>query len=338
MARIRVVIPVYNRAYAIKAALDSVLQQTLEDFEIVVVDDGSTDGSGDVVKRCIAQGAKIFLLNAAHGGAAAARNLAIEYPGDFEFVAFLDSDDLWGSEHLLRACMAFKAAPEASVYFGRVEVRDIAGMWSSERLEAHYARMRRPIVVASSALGDDFYLLRSHVCRRSFVFSEFSPQVLSAVVKRSAVNRVPWFRTDLKVLEDCEFFLKISVDGSHFIFDDQIHVTVRRFGDNLSGVPDLNLESSGERLVSALGYNKLKLSLCRAPEERRFVKRQVASSAYRVGQNFGDRFELASARAAYTESLKYQLSCSSLRGVIAASLPRPVFKFLRSQRGKGRRE
>jgi glycosyltransferase involved in cell wall biosynthesis len=86
-----VIIPCYNRAGLIGATLDSVLAQTFTDFEVVVVDDGSTDGTPEVV---VGFGARVKLLRQANRGPGPARNLGIAAAGG-EYVAFLDSDDLW---------------------------------------------------------------------------------------------------------------------------------------------------------------------------------------------------------------------------------------------------
>jgi len=92
MPRLSIIIPTYNRAHCIGRALDSIRQQVGGDFEVVLGDDASTDGTLDAVQRifCDAKVAKL----AVNSGAAAARNAAMQLATG-EFLAFLDSDDEW---------------------------------------------------------------------------------------------------------------------------------------------------------------------------------------------------------------------------------------------------
>jgi len=105
---ISVLIPVFNAARFIAAALESVAAQTLAMCETIVVDDGSTDGSGDVAARF----SFVRVIRQENRGAGAARNrAAAEARGDH--FAFLDADDLWKPEKLARQMAALAARPEA---------------------------------------------------------------------------------------------------------------------------------------------------------------------------------------------------------------------------------
>lgn len=92
-----VIIPLYNKAPYIKRAIDSVLNQNFKKFEIIVVNDGSTDGGDEIVARDYR--GEIHLLNQANQGVSAARNKGIA-KAKFPWIAFLDADDYWHPDFL----------------------------------------------------------------------------------------------------------------------------------------------------------------------------------------------------------------------------------------------
>ena len=90
---VSVIIPVYNRENVIEECLNSVFAQSYQNFEIIIVDDGSSDGTYKICERLAAKDERIKLFAAKHGGVSAARNLALE-KSDGEYVFFIDSDDV----------------------------------------------------------------------------------------------------------------------------------------------------------------------------------------------------------------------------------------------------
>jgi glycosyltransferase involved in cell wall biosynthesis len=115
--KVSVVIPTYNRAGMLREALESVLGQTLPAAEVLVVDDGSTDGTAQVVEDLARQGAPVVYLSGPHtNNRGEARNRgAAAASGDL--IAFLDSDDLWKPRRLERQLEAWGLAPEAGFAF-----------------------------------------------------------------------------------------------------------------------------------------------------------------------------------------------------------------------------
>ena len=90
MAIVSIVIPLYNKGFIIHKTIKSVLEQTFTDFEIVIVNDGSTDSSFEIVSKFSDK--RILLVQQENKGAAAARNLGIE-KATSKLIAFLDADD-----------------------------------------------------------------------------------------------------------------------------------------------------------------------------------------------------------------------------------------------------
>lgn len=96
---ISVIVPVYNVAPYLAACIDSILAQTLTDLELLLVDDGSTDGSGDICDDYACRDARVTAMHQSNAGPSAARNAALDV-AQGDFVAFVDSDDVIHSRYL----------------------------------------------------------------------------------------------------------------------------------------------------------------------------------------------------------------------------------------------
>jgi glycosyltransferase involved in cell wall biosynthesis len=114
---ISVVIPLYNKERSIAATLDSVLAQTYTDYEVIIVDDGSTDNSLQVVRKRIRELGtnRVRVIHQENGGVSPARNKGIE-EATGEYVAFLDGDDLWDKDFLTTMSQLIVEFPDKSIY------------------------------------------------------------------------------------------------------------------------------------------------------------------------------------------------------------------------------
>lgn len=112
-SNISVIIPLYNKAAEIERTLRSVLEQSLQPLEIIVVDDGSTDGSAAIVERV--GGERVRLIRQQNRGVSAARNKGIELSRG-EYVAFLDGDDRWQPDYLKSLTDFIARYPDCGAY------------------------------------------------------------------------------------------------------------------------------------------------------------------------------------------------------------------------------
>jgi glycosyltransferase involved in cell wall biosynthesis len=108
-----VIIPLYNKEKYIEATINSVLNQTFKDFEIIIVDDGSTDNSYKIVSRF--QDLQIFKIQQENQGVSIARNFGIENSNS-EYIALLDADDIWEPNHLNELHKSIIKHPKASLF------------------------------------------------------------------------------------------------------------------------------------------------------------------------------------------------------------------------------
>lgn len=110
---ISIVIPLYNKSRYIARALNSVLAQTYPDFEVIVVDDGSTDNGAEVIKGI--HDTRIQLVQQENKGVSAARNVGVS-AAETELIAFLDADDEWLPTHLETIMRLRRKYPQAGIY------------------------------------------------------------------------------------------------------------------------------------------------------------------------------------------------------------------------------
>ena len=119
---VSVIIPAYNSQRFLTSAIKSVLDQTFQDFELIVVDDGSTDSTPDIISS---YGDQLVGIRTANRGPSAARNRGIAAASG-AYIALLDSDDTWSAEFLSEQVSHLETNPEVALVFAdmRVELRD----------------------------------------------------------------------------------------------------------------------------------------------------------------------------------------------------------------------
>ena len=120
--KLSVIIPLYNKAPYIRKALESVLAQTYADYELIIVDDGSTDGSAEIAEAILQDPASRLIASSPHrlirqanSGVSAARNNGVAQAGG-DYIAFLDADDWWEPTYLERMAQLIADYPEAGLY------------------------------------------------------------------------------------------------------------------------------------------------------------------------------------------------------------------------------
>jgi glycosyltransferase involved in cell wall biosynthesis len=144
------IVPVHNGERFLSEALDSILGQTYQKIEVIVVDDGSTDGTESVTRR---YGAKIRYHYQANAGAPAARDQGVRMSNG-ELVAFLDADDLWHSEKLERQLARFQVRPELDLCFTHVKHFWVSEMQEEEqRFENHRLSQTLPAYLTQALLA-----------------------------------------------------------------------------------------------------------------------------------------------------------------------------------------
>jgi len=182
-----VIMPVYNHAAYVADAVRSVQAQTYPRWELIVVDDGSTDGSADIVDSLAASDGRITAVHQANAGPAAARNKALTLARG-EWLAYIDSDDLWFEKALQHYADAIAANPEASFFHGYRHRLNADG--SITELAGEF----QDRVTGTAELFGRMFL--SHLC---------------VCYRRTLIDRAGPYDDRLRSCEDYELYLRMSL-------------------------------------------------------------------------------------------------------------------------------
>ena len=232
-----IIVPLYNGAKYIEHTLDSVLSQTYKNYEIVLVNDGSLDTVGEVVKQYISRhsAAKFIYLEQKNKGLGGARNTAIRRASG-DIIAILDQDDLWYPNKLERVLGVYKKYPEVSIVChdqyirenGKIKCKAITGPYEID--------MHRKLLFDGNRLSTS-----------------------ATTFKRSIIEKAGYFSEDignLHFVEDYELWLRMALNGYKFFFMPEILGEYIRHGANFCS--NFEIIYRGEMYVIDLHYKLLK--------------------------------------------------------------------------------
>lgn len=215
--RLSVIIPTYNRKQKTLEAIQSVIAQNFPDIEIIVVDDGSTDGTADFLRL---QNLPITIISKQNGGVSSARNVGTDWANG-EYIAFLDSDDLWLPGKVQAQLEYFDEHSNAKVVYTDQYIQIDGQNLEQTRFERQTPKNKLSLPA----------------------FVDLTPIHISTVlVKREVFTTIGNFDESLQVHEDSEFFNRVS---ERYNLD---------FIEKVLGV--YRWESTADHLTSAKGHQK----------------------------------------------------------------------------------
>jgi len=258
---VSVIIPAYNSAKFISETLDSVLAQTFQEFEILVINDGSPDTP--VLKGALARYSdRIHYIEQKNQGPSAAKNTGIRNASG-EFLAFLDSDDIWQPDFLAEQLQFLKEVPSTDMvcsdcsFFGDGELS--GNSWQS------LDPMEPPVSLEK--------LLPTH----GGAFGSF------AILRRSIVKRVGFFDEGLRICEDYNYWLRLLYLGGKLLYSNKVLGKRRRHSGSLTHDAAIVLPHA----VRAL--EKFAAMLDPTSGEAELVRREIARSRHQVALREGRR-------------------------------------------------
>lgn len=214
--KVSVIIPTYNRRDYVQEAIDSVLAQTYTDYEVIVVDDGSTDHTGEVLQARYGEGIRYKWQK--NQGESQARNEGLSL-SQGEYVAFLDSDDLWLPHKLARQLSELTLHPDVDMVFSQAWMIDEQG-----------CRVQNMAPLGSSLSPADYRY--DALCVQNGIVGPST-----VIIRRRLLDEVGGFNTAIRFGEDWDLWIRVAAASCiHFI--PEVLACIRRHQGSQCYFPD----------------------------------------------------------------------------------------------------
>ncbi|MGO4172576.1 glycosyltransferase family 2 protein [Bosea sp. TAF32] len=299
-----VLIANYNNAHLIRQALDSVQKQTVQDFEIIVVDDGSTDNSRSVVNEASASfGGKLRYIYQANKGVSGARNTAIGASiGDY--ITFLDPDDYWHDRRL-------EAHADVLDKHENVDIccSDFERLHEDGRSERHFSKW-----VAFPDFPFEKEISRQDAVRWLLRVNFVGTNGIT--IRRSCALAVGLFNEDLKQAEDYDYWLRCATNSNFYVIPRVLH-TYRIHQGGLTKNFLENCEYS-QRVVQE--YERAYGSFIKSHGLEDAIKNSISQRWYEIGNLNFDSGQTSRAFRSYVTGLQAEMSFANLLRFMSVTL------------------
>jgi len=244
-------IATFNRANYLDLCIESILAQSEDDFEIIVVDDGSKDNTEELIKNKYGERV-IYLKNQSNRGVAFSRNLSINYARG-EFLGLIDSDDILSDrKYLETALKILKSDPQIDIFCCDNFCIDELGERIGDKTFLHSTIDYKGVDLTSKEMAfSDIFMGGIHSC--------------GALVRREIINQTGPLNTNYRIMWDEEFFLRVSASNKFKIYYYDHPLTAYRihknnFSKNISELYRERIKARFE-IIKTHGYLRKKLGI-----------------------------------------------------------------------------
>ena len=245
MPTISVIIPVYNGEKTIKQTIESVLNQTFRDFELLIINDGSQDATLEIIQAI--NDARIQAFSYPNSGVSASRNRALT-KAKGEFISFIDADDLWTPNKLELQLKALQDNPQAAVAYSWSDWIDESGQ---------FLRSGGHITVNGKAY--------EKLLLRDFIESGSNP-----LIRKQALDEVGYFEQSVTPAEDWDMWLRLA--ARYEFVTVEVPQILYRISPNSASFNIVKMEAGSLKVIERV--------FAQAPESLQDLKRETLASRY----------------------------------------------------------
>jgi glycosyltransferase involved in cell wall biosynthesis len=312
---ISIVIPTYNASKYITDTVNSILNQDFDDYEIIIVDDNSTDNTYEIIKNLSSAKIKYYRLDQNHGGPSLPRNIGIKKSRS-KYIAFCDSDDLFAPDRLSSSVDFLNKHNEVGmVFMNETKFDDTTGTEIGDFLK-EYDRFHN---LPKTKADDNYYLIQSQDAFSCLLYENYI--MPSGVTVPSVVFKdVGLFDEELKNGDDGDMWLRISKKYP-IGFINKIGFKYRIRANSIS----TRGPSLFENRIKVM--NKLLASGVPAKLEKR-CKVKISNYHWGIGYHYQKLGQLQKARHHYLMSLKQSINTAAIKGTIISMIGKRLFNAL----------
>jgi glycosyltransferase involved in cell wall biosynthesis len=312
---VSVIIPVYNAEKYLKESLESVFSQTFQDFEIIAVDDGSTDKSIDVLNN---YNHSIRLITQTNSGPARARNTGIKAAAG-KYIALLDADDLWTSDKLRLQINYLEKRPDIGMVFADMLIFEGADVIVPSFLESIADQELYKKILKQKDKIENFgsILLQCNVVPTGTV-----------VIRKSCLKKTGLFDEDIYIVEDLEQWLKISM-FTDVAFIPKILKKKREHQTNISNeyfkvnIGIIKIVEKHREIFQDF-YNK----------NRKFYRKLMSETYYDLGYNYFEMLDLEEAKSNFKKSITQYFSLSATIYLLSCYFNPGMIRWIKKLKSK----
>lgn len=303
---VSIILPTYNRAKLLPAAIESVLQQTYSDWELLIWNDGSQDNTEEIIKHYT--DTRICTFSAENHGMSYALNQAMKHSKG-RYVAFLDDDDTWPENKLSLQLKMLETFPEIDMVFGNYLNFNNE---TDKKLFGFDQTSHAMVVLNKKQLNSQEYIITGYFLKAVAIdnFIAFD----SVLIRRNVLEELGEFNEGLLNAMDFEYWWRFGLAYKTAAYTETVALNRNKYPLSLSSN---NLKTIQNQILALDSCAKLSGEK-KQEETKKFLKPSYRNACQKRIKLFGLMGEKKKASIAFIESLKYGFQPGSLKLLISA--------------------